>query len=88
MNQETSLLDRFNTLIKNTQFFDCLVGYFYTSGFHSLYNSLENTEKIRILIGISTDKETLELIQEAKKNRFNILSLSYKETKEEFSDII
>lgn len=82
------LLDRFNTLIKNTQFFDCLVGYFYTSGFHSLYNSLENTEKIRILIGISTDKKTLELIQEAKEESFHYSNLSYKETKEQFSEKI
>lgn len=79
------LLDRFNTLIKNTQFFDCLVGYFYTSGFHSLYNSLENSEKIRILIGISTDKKTLELIQDAGEESFQYSSLSYKETKEKFS---
>ena len=28
------LLDRFKILIKDTQFFDVLVGYFYTSGFH------------------------------------------------------
>ena len=82
------LLDRFNTLIKNTQFFDCLVGYFYTSGFHSLYKSLENTDKIRILIGISTDKKTLELIQEAEEESFDYSSLSYKETKEKFSNTI
>lgn len=28
------LLDRFKTLIKDTEFFDCLVGYFYSSGFN------------------------------------------------------
>ena len=49
------LSDRFNTLIKNTKSFDCLVGYFYKSGFHLIYKALEDTEKIRILIGISTD---------------------------------
>ena len=80
------LVDRFNTLIKNTQFFDCLVGYFYTSGFHSLYNSLEDTEKIRILIGISTDKKTFDIIQESKLQE--TLYLSHKETKEKFSDKI
>ena len=50
-----SLLGRFNDLVKDTRYFDCLVGYFYTSGFYSMYKSLEGTEKIRILIGISTD---------------------------------
>lgn len=78
------LVQRFSTLIKNTQFFDCLVGYFYTSGFHSLYKSLEGTEKIRVLIGISTDRKTFDLIQESKFQ--DTLFLSYKETKEKFSD--
>ena len=57
-----SLLQRFTTLIKDTRYFDCLVGYFYASGFYSIYKSLEKTEKIRVLIGISTDKEKFELI--------------------------
>ncbi len=82
------LVDRFNTLIKDTQFFDCLVGYFYTSGFHSLYKSLEKTEKIRILIGISTNKETFDWIQEFKESEQNFNPLSTKETKEEFSSRI
>ncbi|TMS41017.1 MAG: helicase [Methanobacterium sp.] len=78
------LVDRFNDLIRDTQFFDCLVGYFYSTGFHSLYKSLENTERIRILIGISTDPETFRLIKKAQQT----LNLSYKETKEHFSDKI
>lgn len=82
------LLDRFVALIKDTRFFDCLVGYFYTSGFYSIYRSLENTERIRILIGISTDKETFDLIQESKKEVQTKLGLTHKETKEEFSKLI
>jgi len=35
-----NLLERFKVLIKDTDFFDVLVGYFYTSGFHALYRSL------------------------------------------------
>ena len=38
-----NLKERFRVLIKDTQFFDCLVGYFYSSGFHALYKSLEIT---------------------------------------------
>jgi len=66
--ENNKLVDRFAALIKDSQYFDCLVGYFYTSGFHSLYRSLENTEKIRILIGISTNKETYDLIQESQQS--------------------
>ncbi|MCL5420308.1 MAG: phospholipase D-like domain-containing protein [Candidatus Parvarchaeota archaeon] len=76
-----TLLKRFSDLVKNTSLFDCLVGYFYTSGFYSLYKSLETTEKIRVLIGISTDKKTFEIIEEAR----NPLLLSSKEIKDEFS---
>ena len=51
-----NLLERFKVLSKDTEFFDVLVGYFYTSEFHALYKALEKTKKIRILIGISTNK--------------------------------
>jgi len=38
-----NLLDRFKVLIKDTELFDVLVGYFFTSGFYALYKSLEKT---------------------------------------------
>lgn len=71
-----NLRDRFATLIKATQYFDVLVGYFYTSGFHAMYPALESTDRIRILIGISTNRETLDLIQRIQ---------SHKEVREQFS---
>lgn len=80
--KDQNLLNRFAELIEDTRYFDCLVGYFYTSGFYALYKSLEKTEKVRVLIGISTDKQAFDLIQESKKT----LSLSWRETKEEFSN--
>ncbi len=43
--QSQSLKDRFQVLIRSTDFFDCLVGYFYASGFHAIYPALENTRK-------------------------------------------
>ena len=77
-----SLQNRFSELIKHTSFFDCLVGYFYSSGFHSIYKSLEETEKIRILIGISTNQETFNLMQESKELGQQKLIVSHKETKD------
>ena len=56
------LLDRFRDLNTHTKYLDCLVGYFYSSGFHSIYKSLEGIEKVRILIGMSTNKNTYDLI--------------------------
>ncbi|OGT36019.1 MAG: hypothetical protein A2W28_07230 [Gammaproteobacteria bacterium RBG_16_51_14] len=62
-----NLRDRFGVLLgDDTRLFDCLVGYFFISGFHKLHPALTKTEKIRILIGIKTDRTTYELIQTAK----------------------
>jgi SNF2 family DNA or RNA helicase len=64
------LRDRFGVLLgEDTRFFDCLVGYFFISGFHKLHPALTKTEKIRILIGITTDRATYELIQTANQQQ-------------------
>ena len=63
-----SLRDRFSVLLcDDTRFFDCLVGYFFISGFYKLYPALENVEKIRILVGLQTDRKAYELLQQAKE---------------------
>ena len=63
-----SLADRFRVLLgNNTHEFDCLVGYFYLSGFRHLADSLISAKKIRILIGLSTDQPTYELLSQAKE---------------------
>src|SRR3989344_1166094 len=83
-----SLLNRFNVLIRDTRFFDCLVGYFYASGFHAVYKSLEKTEKIRILIGISTDPHTFDLMQQAQPVAQSALQFSSAETKEKLGAVV
>ena len=57
-----SLKDRFSEIIKQTKYFDCLVAYFYISGFHLIYKSLKTTEKIRILVGIKTDETVSKIV--------------------------
>ncbi len=86
--ENQNLKDRFEVLIKDTKFFDCLVGYFYTSGFHAVYKSLENTEKIRILIGISTSKQTFELITKTHQEHQSSLQFSHAETKKEYEGLV
>ncbi len=58
-----SLLCRFKSTLKDTQLFDVLVGYFRTSGFYQLYESLEPVEKVRILVGLNVDRETYDIMQ-------------------------
>jgi len=78
-----ALLDRFRALLgTNTRFFDCLVGYFFISGFHKLYPSLEQTEAIRILIGLKTDATVFESLEHGKE-RQEALFKSHAQTKEE-----
>lgn len=58
-----TLLEKFNLLLKDTESFDCLVGYFYVSGFHKIQKSLENAKFIRILVGMGIDSQTFHLIE-------------------------
>jgi len=68
------LRERFGVLLgDDTRLFDCLVGYFFISGFHKLHPALTKTEKVRILIGIKTDRATYELIQTAKEQQEFVL---------------
>jgi len=90
-----TLKDRFEVLIKDSRFFDCLVGYFYSSGFHALYKALEKTEKIRILIGISTSRQVFDLIDQSTNSFLNInqnntqlaFQMSHAKVKDEFEEI-
>ena len=86
--QKSTLRDRFEVLIKDTSFFDCLVGYFYISGFHALYKSLEKTQNIRILIGISTNLQTYDLLVSGNKPKQQLIEFSHAETKEKVEDLI
>ncbi len=58
----SGLLDRFKKTLKDVRFFDVLVGYFRSSGFFHLYDSFEGVEKARILVGLSVDKRTYQIL--------------------------
>ena len=79
-----TLLDRFKKTLQTTQYFDVLVGYFRTSGFHRLYDAFEGIDKIRILVGLSVDRKTYEILEETRaRGQFDFESHS--KTKELFS---
>ena len=73
--KDNTLVDRFNVLLEDTRFFDCLVGYFYVSGFYKLQESLKDTEKIRILVGMGIDSQTFELIEDSKKTNMSTVQI-------------
>lgn len=79
---ERTLYDRFNKILKtNTQFFDVIVGYFRTSGFFRLCDAMQGLDKIRILVGLNTDRTTVDLIE---RSQSETVVLSQKEKKEKY----
>lgn len=81
--QDNSLCDRFHALLaEDTRLFDVLVGYFFVSGFYQLYQSLEETEKIRILVGLKADRMAVDLFQHGKQLQGQLDYHSQSEAKE------
>jgi len=80
-----SLLNRFKSTLKDTQLFDILVGYFRSSGFYQLYESLEPVEKIRILVGLSVDRDSYDILQYHKQMGM-IDFESHQRTKKQFQE--
>ena len=58
------MLDRFMRTLKDTQYFDVLVGYFRSSGFYQMYEAIEKVDKTRILVGLGVDEESYKTINE------------------------
>lgn len=65
--KDNSLLDRFKATLSDTKLFDVLVGYFRSSGFYQLYESIESVEKTRILVGLGIDDESFRTIDESRR---------------------
>ncbi|MED4554075.1 helicase-related protein [Lysinibacillus capsici] len=82
---DDTLKERFIRILNsNTQFFDVIVGYFRTSGFDELYQSIEKVDKTRILVGLNLDYTAYSYIQTAN----NLLehSLNHTDLFDKYSD--
>ncbi len=66
---DNTLRKRLEKILPLTRDFDCLVGYFFISGFFRLYPSLEAVKKIRILIGLKNEQVIHGLVQIAKDSQ-------------------
>lgn len=85
---DATLLHRFRKTFADVQYLDILVGYFRTSGFHLLYDALEDIEKIRILVGLSVDRKAFELIDtfQVEAQQLKLPDPTHAETKAAFAD--
>jgi len=83
--QHHTLLDRFKTTLADTRLFDVLVGYFRSSGFYQLYDSLEPISKTRILVGLGLDVESYRAIN-ASQDQGALDFDSHSNTKKQFQE--
>ncbi len=63
------LSTKLNNVLKKSREFDCLVGYFYISGYHMLEKELDKMDHIRILVGMGVDSKTFDALEIDKKDR-------------------
>ena len=83
---DATLLDRFRATLTHVQYFDVLVGYFRTSGFHLLHEAFEDIEKIRILVGLGIDRQAFEIIDSHQNPQRQMDFESSQITKQHFND--
>jgi len=80
-----TLLDRFKATLRDTQYFDVLVGYFRSSGFYQLSEAIEPIDKVRILVGLGIDEDAYKTINEFK-NQTTLDFESHANAKKEFQE--
>lgn len=88
-NDGISLKQRMEALLKNTANFDILVGYFRITGFYLLKKSLETVDKVRILVGLGADDETVVATQTVSifdQGYYKTFPKLKNKIKEEFND--
>jgi superfamily II DNA/RNA helicase len=85
---EDTLENHFKTFLKNTKEFSCLVGYFYASGFFRIYKDLENVEEIRVLVGINTNRQTFDMLSNAREHQLKLKDSTSEIKKEIENNII
>lgn len=83
--ENQTLLDRFKATLADTRLFDVLVGYFRSTGFYQLWESIEPIDKTRILVGLGIDNESYRALDVSRAQ--SVLDFeSHKRTKTQFQD--
>src|ERR1700693_5358445 len=63
-NRREKLVDHINRMLDSTETARFAVGYFFLSGLESIAGRLDNVQELRLLIGNTTNHETLEQLTE------------------------
>jgi len=83
-----TLLDRFKSTLNDTVLFDILVGYFQSSGFYQLYESIESVDKTRILVGLGIDANAYQTVQTYQNKSVLDFDSHYKVKRQFQNDLI
>jgi hypothetical protein len=63
-NRKEKLVDHINRILSSTESARFAVGYFFVSGLESIAQRLAGVKELRLLIGNTTNRETLEQLAE------------------------
>src|SRR6266567_6191267 len=63
-NRNEKLVDHINRMLDSTEIARFAVGYFFLSGLESIAGKLDSVKELRLLIGNTTNRETLEQLAE------------------------
>jgi hypothetical protein len=85
--KQQTLPDRFKSTLVDTRLFDVLVGYFRSSAFYQLYESIEPIAKTRILVGIGLYEESHRAVR-SYQNQAALDFDSHSNTKRRFQEIL
>ncbi len=66
-NRSEKLVDHINRILPSTERAKFAVGYFFLSGFEPIQKNLQEVSELKLLIGNTTNRETLEQISEGYK---------------------
>ena len=66
-NRNEKLIEHVNLILDSTDRARFAVGYFFLTGFTSIANELQNLTELRLLIGNTSTRETIEQLAEAKQ---------------------
>ena len=79
-NRNQKLVDKINCILESSEAAHFAVGYFFISGFTAISDRLNNIKQLRLLIGNTSNRETIEQIAQGYK-RLELISDKLFETR-------
>lgn len=79
-NRNEKLVDHINLILDSTEKARFAVGYFFVSGFQSIAKELQHVKELRLLIGNTTNRETLEQLAEGYRRLEQVANVAEAQT--------